>query len=196
MSLRYALLALLIDGGATGYELAKRFDRSVANFWHALPHQLYAELTSMERDGLVDGEVVVQKTRPNKRVFSMTDEGRRALQDWFDEPVRAPGIKDELLVRIYAADLVEPAVVIAMVEGCLAFLEEKLAAYESLRDLLLRGRSEDDYIRMTRRIGPYLSLKNGIRYEQALIDWARWTIQAMTARSAAAPARRRSSARR
>jgi DNA-binding PadR family transcriptional regulator len=196
MSLRFALLALLIDGGATGYELAKRFDRSVANFWHALPQQLYAELTRMEQDGLVDGEVVVQKTRPNKRVFSMTDDGRRTLEAWFDEPVRAPGIKDELLVRIYAADLVEPAVVIAMVESCLVRLEEKLAVYESVRDLLLRGRSEDDYILTTRRVGPYLSLKNGILYEQALIDWAHWAIQSMTARAGARGAKRRSAARR
>jgi DNA-binding PadR family transcriptional regulator len=196
MSLRYALLALLIDGGATGYELAKRFDRSVANFWHALPQQLYAELTRMEQDGLVEGELVVQKTRPNKRVFSMTDNGRRALQDWFDEPVRPAGIKDELLVRIYAADLVEPGVTLEMLKRNLPPREQKLAAYASLQELLLRGRTEDEFLRATRRVGPYLALKNGILYEQAMVDWYRWAIAAVRGRIRAPAAARRAVAKR
>jgi DNA-binding PadR family transcriptional regulator len=196
MSLRYALLALLVDGEATGYELAKRFDRSVANFWHALPQQLYAELTRMEEDGLVAGEVVVQKTRPNKRVFSMTDEGRRTLAAWFEEPARATGIKDELLIRVYAADLVDPATVTTMLEQDLPAHEEKLTMYESIREAMFRGRSEAQYIETARRVGPYMTLKNGILYEQRMIEWHRWAIEALKTRtrerrsSRAAPARR------
>jgi DNA-binding PadR family transcriptional regulator len=182
VSLRYALLALLIDGEATGYELAKRFDRGVANFWHALPQQLYAELTRMEEDGLVEGEVVVQQTRPNKRVFSMTQRGRAELEAWFDEPARAAGIKDELLTRVYAADLVEPAVVIEMLERHLPAREQKLAMYGEIREMLLRGRTEKQYLQTTRRVGPYLALKSGILYEQALIEWHRWAVEALKTR--------------
>lgn len=182
MSLRYALLALLIDGEATGYELAKRFDRGVANFWHALPQQLYAELTRMEEDGLVEGEVVVQQTRPNKRVFSMTDEGRRTLEAWFDEPARPAGIKDELLIRVYAADLIEPAAMLEMLEQHLPAREQKLAMYESIRELLFRGRTEKQYLQTARRIGPFLALKNGMLYEQAIIDWYHWAQDALRTR--------------
>ena len=196
MSLRYALLALLIDGEATGYELAKRFDRSVANFWHALPQQLYAELTRMEEDGLVEGEVVVQKTRPNKRVFSMTDEGREALQAWFREETRSTGIKDELLIRVYAADLTDAATLLGTVERSLPAHEQKLAIYESLRDESLRGRTEDQFVRTTRRIGPYLTLKSGILYEQAMVEWHRWAIGAVRARMREAGTKRRATPRR
>ena len=83
MSLRYALLSLLLDGDATGYDLARRFDASVANFWHALPQQLYQELARMEDDGLVRGKAVVQAARPNKRVFS----------DWNSWSVSAAGLR-------------------------------------------------------------------------------------------------------
>jgi len=182
MSLRFALLALLADGEATGYELAKRFDRSVANFWHALPQQLYAQLTRMEEDGLVEGEVVVQTTRPNKRVFSMTEEGGAALRAWVSEEARPTGIKDELLIRVYAADLVDADALRTSVESALAAHEEKLAIYESLRDAGFRGRTEDEFIRTTRRIGPYMTLKNGILYEQAMIAWHRWALDALKAR--------------
>ena len=34
MHLRYALLALLGEGEAHGYELLKRFDQRIGPFWH------------------------------------------------------------------------------------------------------------------------------------------------------------------
>ena len=182
LSVPWTLLALLLDGEATGYELAKRFDRSVANFWHALPQQLYAELGRMEQDGLVEGEVVVQKARPNKRIFSMTEAGQRALSAWFDEPARMGAVKNELLVRIYAADLADPRQIISILERNIGPHEEKLALYESLRELMFRGRTEEQFVRTTRRIGPYLALKNGIANEHASLAWARWAIEAVGAR--------------
>ena len=44
MALRHAVLAALLEGEASGYQLSKRFDVSVANFWSATPQQLYREL--------------------------------------------------------------------------------------------------------------------------------------------------------
>jgi DNA-binding PadR family transcriptional regulator len=183
LSLRYALLALLLDGKATGYDLSKRFDMSVANFWYALPQQLYTELGAMERDGLVDGEVVVQTSRPNKRVFSLNERGRDALKAWFDVPVRPKPFKDELLVKIYAADLAEPGQVVAMLEQSIAVHHEKLAMFLRLQELILRGRSENEFFRTTRRAGPYMSLKRGIGDEEASIEWAQWAIDGLRQRA-------------
>src|SRR5689334_3823905 len=53
MALRHAVLAALLDEELSGYQLAKAFDMGVANFWHALPQQLYTELAKLEKDGLV-----------------------------------------------------------------------------------------------------------------------------------------------
>lgn len=89
MALRHAVLAALLDGEYSGYQLAKVFDISVANFWPALPQQLYAELAKLEKDGLVAGREVVQETRPNKRLFHVTDAGRAALEE-FAAPPRSP----------------------------------------------------------------------------------------------------------
>src|SRR6266545_1471044 len=105
MSLQHALLATLLDGDATGYELAKRFDIGASNFWHAQRAQLYAELTRMEADGLVSGETVVQTTRPNKRVFSLTEAGLAELRRFITEPSDRIALKDDLLVKITAVDV-------------------------------------------------------------------------------------------
>ncbi|MEU9387772.1 helix-turn-helix transcriptional regulator, partial [Streptomyces sp. NPDC048279] len=56
MALRNALMAALLEGEACGYDLAKEFDATVANFWAATPQQLYRELDRLEAEGLVAGQ--------------------------------------------------------------------------------------------------------------------------------------------
>lgn len=73
MSLKYAVLAALLEGEASGYELSKVFDVSLANFWPATPQQLYRELERLAQDGLIEARVVQQERRPNKRLFTLTE---------------------------------------------------------------------------------------------------------------------------
>src|SRR3989304_9849086 len=53
ITLHYALLGLLARRPLTGYEILKRFTRSVVFFWNAKRSQIYAELKRMERLGFV-----------------------------------------------------------------------------------------------------------------------------------------------
>ena len=76
MALRDAVLTALLAGEASGYDLAKVFDASVADFWTATPQQLYRELERMEADGVIRARLVQQDKRPNKRLFSLTEAGR------------------------------------------------------------------------------------------------------------------------
>lgn len=82
VALRDAVLAALLEGESSGYDLAKSFDASVANFWTATPQQLYRELERLAADGLIEARVVEQERRPNKRMFSLTDAGRAALREF------------------------------------------------------------------------------------------------------------------
>ncbi|MFD7017772.1 PadR family transcriptional regulator [Streptomyces sp. NPDC059928] len=171
MALRHAVLAALLDGEYSGYQLAKAFDIGVANFWHALPQQLYAELTKLEREGLVAGRQVVQEARPNKRLFHVTDAGRAELERFTAAPSKPSFIRDDLLVKVQAADRVGTAQVIAQLEERAAAAEAKTAL---LGDLLRRLRGETDeeeYLRHGERIGPYLTCLRGLAFEQEHRDW-------------------------
>ena len=86
MALRDAVLAALLDSEASGYDLAKGFDASVANFWMATPQQLYRELDRLAADGLIEARVVEQERRPNKRMFTLTDAGRAAVHAELRKP--------------------------------------------------------------------------------------------------------------
>lgn len=184
MSLRFAVLATLLDGEFTGYDLARQFDASVSNFWHALPQQIYGELKKMEEEGLVEARTVIQESRPNKRIFSLTTLGREELGRWITAPGRPSSNKDELLVRLYAAGTAQLLLLADLVDARKKRRLAKLERYQQTRARVLAGRSEEEYLCQAPRIGPYLALQRGIRFEEDTIAWCEWAADALRIRAA------------
>lgn len=171
MSLRNAVLAALLDGAASGYDLAKAFDASVANFWMCTPQQLYRELDRMEADGLIAARTVEQERRPNKRLFSLTPKGREELTRFTAEPHKPTAIRDELLVAVMAADSGDTEAVKASIRERKQWAEAKITRYERLRAKLLDGRTEEDFLTTAERVGPYLTLLRGLSFERDNVRW-------------------------
>jgi DNA-binding PadR family transcriptional regulator len=186
MALRHAVLAALMEGDASGYQLSKRFDVSVANFWSATPQQLYRELERLEQERLLRGRVVQQRRRPNKRVFTLTAAGRDHLHDFIAQPARPTAIRDDLLVKLQAADATDHDAMRAAVIERLDHARGKLALYDQLRDGLLDGRDEDTYLRDAERVGPYLTLMGGRMYEQQNIRWCTTVLDVIARRERSA----------
>ncbi|MCA4760627.1 PadR family transcriptional regulator [Mycobacterium avium] len=172
MSLRDAVLAALLEGESSGYDLAKDFDASVANFWPATPQQLYRELDRLAGQGLIRARVVHQQRRPNKRMFSLTAAGRAAIRRFTATAPRPSVIRDELLIKVQAADAGDMRAVRDAIRERRDWATAKLARYQRLRARLLDGRSEEDYLARAERIGPYLTLIRGISFEEDNIRWA------------------------
>ena len=57
MALGHSLLAALVNGPASGYDLSKLFDSGMSDFWRASSQQIYAELRKLDEQGLIEGEV-------------------------------------------------------------------------------------------------------------------------------------------
>ena len=56
MSLAHALLTSLLEQPSSGYDLARRFDKSIGHFWQATHQQIYRELGRMEDAGWIRSE--------------------------------------------------------------------------------------------------------------------------------------------
>ncbi|NGO07532.1 PadR family transcriptional regulator [Streptomyces sp. HC44] len=186
MALRNAVMAALLEGEASGYDLAKAFDATVANFWMSTPQQLYRELDRMEAEGLVTARVVEQKRRPNKRLFSLTEAGRTAVHAYTAEPLGKPAvIRDELLVKVQCLDAGDMEAVRAAIAERMEWATAKLARYERLRQRLLDGRSEEAYFAEAERIGPYLTLLRGMAFERENLQWGDMAVRRLEQRTAA-----------
>ncbi|MGI5359624.1 PadR family transcriptional regulator [Streptomyces sp. CA-252508] len=171
MALRHAVLAALLDGEYSGYQLAKAFDIGVANFWHALPQQLYAELTRLEKDGLVAGRQVVQESRPNKRLFRVTEAGQAELERFAAAASKPSFIRDDLLVKVQAADRVGTAPVIEQLRERAAAADAKIELLGALLRQLRGDMDEEEFLLRGERIGPYLTCLRGLAFEREHRDW-------------------------
>jgi DNA-binding PadR family transcriptional regulator len=192
MALRNAILAALLEGEASGYDLgfdlhgydlAKSFDASVANFWTATPQQLDRELEKMEAQGLVSARVGEQQRRPNKRLFSLTEAGRAALHDYTTRRPKPIVIRDELLVQVQSLDAGDPKSIREAVQDRQKAADRKLKRYERLRDRLLLGRTEAEFLTDAERVGPYLTLARGIAFEQETLRWCEFVLDALSRRA-------------
>lgn len=185
MALRHAVLAALLDGEFSGYELAKSFDIGVANFWHALPQQLYAELARLEGEGLVAGREVVQDGRPNKRLFTVTGAGFAELERFAAAPSKPSFVRDDLLVKVQVVDDVDAAPVIAQLRERAALAEAKTEVLDKILRRLRGGLDEDEFLRTGGRIGPYLTCLRGLAFEGETRAWCLRTAELLARRKAA-----------
>ncbi|MEE6178336.1 PadR family transcriptional regulator [Mycobacterium sp. 050134] len=173
MALRDAVLASLLEGEASGYDLAKRFNRSVANFWTAAPQQLYRELERMDAEGLIEARIVAQGRRPTKRLYRLTAAGRDAFRAFTREQPTPIAIRDDLLVMVQGLNAGDVTTIRDSVAKQMHWATEKLAVLQRLQERMLGGRSEDDYLACAdAAVGPYLTLLRGITFEQENIRWA------------------------
>jgi len=106
VSLRHALLGMLSVRPGTGYELAQRFDSSMANAWYASHSQIYPELARLQERGMV--EVVGEGAR-RSRTYAVTDAGREELRTWMLDTVPNRAQRSETTVRWFLLGLLDPA---------------------------------------------------------------------------------------
>jgi DNA-binding PadR family transcriptional regulator len=177
VTLPHAILVSLCEQSGSGYELTRRFDRSIGYFWSATHQQIYRTLRTMEADGWLSATVVEQQGRPDKKVYTVSDAGRRELARWIAAPLtrggstRAGALGDsrtrEVAVKLHGAAF-----------GDRGALHEQILALRAERADLL-----DTYLGFEKKQFPdpttlrdsalhqYLVLRGGIRAEEGAIDW-------------------------
>ena len=131
MSLAQAILASLIDSSCSGYDLAKRMENSVGFFWQASHQQIYRELSKLDKLGWITSKIIIQEGRPDKKVYSVTQQGKQQLQEWIAKPCDPMPIKDDLLVKIFSGHIVSENTILQELEHHRTAHVEKLTVYKN-----------------------------------------------------------------
>ena len=100
-TLRYIILGLLWTHPMTGYDIKQAFDRALASYWNAGNSQIYTTLKHLSQANLVESEIIVQTTRPNRKVYSLTSTGEVELERWLQEDVPERFNKDDFLTKLF-----------------------------------------------------------------------------------------------
>lgn len=176
MALEHAILVSLAEKPSTGYELTRRFDKSIGRFWTATHQQVYKVLGRMQAAGWVAATEVAQDGRPDKKVYDLTAAGRAELRDWIGCPAEPENARSELAVKVRGASYGDPRKVAAEVRRHRAQHAERLEFY------LANEKREfpDPSALRGRRLHQWLVLRGGINLERGMIDWCDEVIAALT----------------
>jgi DNA-binding PadR family transcriptional regulator len=99
----FAILGLLGLQPWTAYDLVAQARRSLHYFWPRSEAHLYAELKRLVERGHAHADVVEGRRRQATR-YTITQEGRAALEEWLATEPAPPTIEIEALLRVLFAD--------------------------------------------------------------------------------------------
>lgn len=160
----------------SGYELLQALKRPIGFFWQASQSQIYPELKRLEVLGLVTFEQVNQQNRPDKKVYTITAEGREALQKWAIAPVEPEPSRNELLLKVYTFWLADPAQALKLMRIHEDLHTRQLAYYKHILSDIQQRHPEP--IKVSEPLfGDYATLQIGVRYERDYVEWCGWMIE-------------------
>ncbi|MFI7665811.1 PadR family transcriptional regulator [Nocardia sp. NPDC049526] len=181
MALEHALLVSLTERAGSGYELARRFDKSIGFFWRATHQQIYRVLKRMEESGWLTSAAVTQEGRPDKKVYSVNEAGRAELARWIAAPTDTSMPRNELGVKIRAAAHGDIG---ALCDEVVRHREQHNQRLELFRLIEKRDFPTPDQLSGT-PLHQYLVLRAGIRFESGSVEWCDEVLQALQPRATA-----------
>ena len=138
MSQKYAVLGLLNAAPMTGYIIKKNFDYTIKKFWPVSYGGLYPALHKLTEEGYI--QVHKQKTEGRGKIsYIITDEGKKALNEWLLSKTSDIQCKDEYMLKIFISkDLTDKDRIMIMKEY-LYKKEEELKSILTLIDMSSRN---------------------------------------------------------
>ena len=173
MSLRIAALGLLAQKPASGYDLLKQFEQSMANVWPATQSQLYGELNKLADTGLIE---VVDIGPRGRKEYRITPAGRAELRRWVTNPQDDPPYRNAPLLRVFLLGAIPPDQARDHMVAVAEHADAEVKRLEELRDS----------VEWTDDAGLFYgraALEYGLRANAMEAEWARWLVKAIERRT-------------
>ncbi len=171
LALSHAILATLLDGPVSGYALMKRFNSAIGYFWQASHQQIYRELATLEHQGQVERMPTDGQTTTIR--YALTEAGRSALTTWVMQPSEPGVMREDVLLKVRAGQLVPPATLLAELRHRRDLHAKRLLTYQELQ---LRNFSDPEHLSYEQCLH-YLPLMRGVLFETENVHWCEQAIQ-------------------
>ena len=160
-SLRYFVLGLLARQPMSGYDV-KRFVKGLS--WligSPSSGSLYPALRSLLEEDLVSVEIVPGVDKPPRKIYSIEQVGRDALEEWLEKPLAADASLKAFVMRLLLAD---------------SFSTNSLAAYLQQRRSQVATHQSDlsrvnESLKGEKDLGIQLALDYGLELASAEMAW-------------------------
>jgi DNA-binding PadR family transcriptional regulator len=163
LSVRNAILGLLAQKPRHGYELHAAFAAVIGGgMWEVKPAQVYTTLERLEESGLVETESDLgEGHEPARRIYAITQDGRKALKEWFADGVPTEHQRDEFYVKLMiglVSGEADPARIIQT---------QRARLYQELHDVT----AQRDHLNPRAEMAQILLLDKAIMHLEADLRW-------------------------
>lgn len=132
MNIATLCLGILALGDSSGYEIKKRFEGPLRRIHEPSFGSIYPALGRLTREGLVSCTVQAQEKRPDKKVYSITAQGRAHLKAALQRELPGPDrVHSDFLVTMLFAEMLSPTFVAAAIDVRIAFYRDLLSSLEA-----------------------------------------------------------------
>jgi PadR family transcriptional regulator AphA len=161
----YAVLTVLTveteHTAISGYDLLKVVERSVGHVWRPTRSHLYAVLPRLVERRLATVREAPGERGPDRRLYRVTQKGRRLVRMWLEEPV--PGDPHLFMLKVFYGGLQSREALVAHYRQYAADRREYLDTLRAIEPT--NTRTDHDYYH-------YFLLRLGIERAELEVRWA------------------------
>lgn len=184
MSMKYAVLGLLVQRRGYGYDLVQRFEEQVGPAWQLNAGAIYVALDKLEQEGLVrpvtsEGDAPTTRRRTMRGaprvIYEATPDGVERFEDWMATGSSMAPMREELHLKLA---LSQPRNLGRLIEltyeqeqACLDRLEEHLGS-TSFEELLASSQPWS-------AVASVMVRDAEVAHLQATVEWLRRIREAM-----------------
>ncbi|HEC35376.1 MAG TPA: PadR family transcriptional regulator [Anaerolineae bacterium] len=161
VSVRYYILGLLTQRPMSGYDI-RRFLKSLSWLIGSPSFgSLYPALRALLEEGLVTVETFPRQDRQPRKIYSITEAGRQALQEWINQPAGPEISLKAFLMRLILAGSFSHTGLVSLLHQ----RRSQVAAYRTAMEqaLALMDEAAD--------LGQRLTLEYGLAVANAELAW-------------------------
>jgi DNA-binding PadR family transcriptional regulator len=171
MALKYALLGFISYAPMTGYDLKRYMELSTRYFWTAELAQIYPTLKQLEDAGWIEAEIEPQAGKPDKKIYSITKAGKKALAEWLKEPLDfLPTVKEPVLLQLFFSGVLDKETILAQLARQLEVHRAQLKIHQT--DIKLAIQEIIEFTKLEREgVMWELTREFGESYEKHYVKW-------------------------
>jgi len=169
-SLGYALLGLIHQKPASGYDLRKIFSSTSMKTYSDSPGAIYPALRRLEKQNLIRGTIEKGSGLRQRQVFRLTSQGVLELKKWIAQPIAPADVPrglQEIMLRFAFSENVAGSA------GSLDLLKSLRAALQShVASLDAEFHASHNLMPLSGR----LAFESGVRAVESLLQWTGYAI--------------------
>ncbi len=162
MSLKYSILGLLHYEKMHGYRLKEHIEKNFGMMWSINYGQIYPNLKKLQQSNLITMEEVQNdKKGPPKKLYSITDEGKKDFNKWLESsPEKKMIIRDPFLMKFVFFRFGDKEKAIAIIDEQIKLYEAQI---EERVDNLKKWKGNDIYVNLMADLG--------LKMNDMFLDW-------------------------